>query len=110
MQHIGLRVEDESAKVIKDLSLVCNFVDILKPLQSVLSEDEFKEKYPWVASVDPYGTTVLNYLQIPHLTRELASAKLILDEKDVSRIDIFLEFLKDNSVEKSRFLLRFIGD
>lgn len=66
MQHIGLQLEDEDRKVIE--TSPSNFADSL----SVLYENQdFKTQYPWLSTIDPYGDTVFNGLQIPYVISEL---------------------------------------
>ena len=68
-----------------------------------------KSKYPWLSTIDIYGDTVFNYLQIPNVNKELEQLKQEdgLPEKVKSEIDKFITYAQQ--LEQGD-LLRFIGD
>ena len=65
MQHIGLHLENEDGGIIKKSEI--NFVDIV--LQLIEHDKEKSLKVLW--SIDPYGLTILNNLQIEQFKKEL---------------------------------------
>ena len=68
-----------------------------------------KKKYPWLSTLDYYGPTLFNYLQIPNLIKELEQLKneAGLPEKVKSEIEKFITYAKQLEYGD---LLRFIGD
>ncbi len=66
MQHIQLQLEDENRKVIE--TSVINFADVMT---AVYKNKDFKTQYPWLSTIDPYGDTVFNQLQVPYVVNEL---------------------------------------
>jgi hypothetical protein len=102
MQHIGIRFEDETGKIVEELPT--NFVFVM----AFLWDEGKQESYPWLAGIDPYGKTVFNALQAPHLIKELES--LLKESSDdmvnkVARESI--EYFR--AVDEDRYL-RFVGD
>ena len=78
MQHIGLRLEDENGKLIEQSDI--NFVDIVKAF------NDNKETYPWLYGIDPYGNTVFNLHQIPHVIAELKQLSSEVEDKDLKTL------------------------
>lgn len=68
-----------------------------------------KNKYPWLSTIDIYGATIFNYLQIPCLIKELEQLKHEegLHEKVKGEIEKFITYAQQ--IEMGN-LLRFIGD
>jgi len=93
---------DQSIEVLK----VDEFNDILDSsdlnfaliYDTVVALEGFSVDFPWIANVDPYGATFLNYLQVVALAEELASLNLVLEDLTVrEEIDRTLEFIEDTS-------------
>jgi hypothetical protein len=100
MQHIGLRLESEGGGVIKKSEI--NFVDIV--LYLIESDKEKTLKLLW--SVDPYGLTVINNLQIEQLVTELESLAQKAPEVK-NKINEVISLAKE---VKNHIYLKFIGD
>lgn len=66
MQNIQLQLEDENRKVIETSAI--NFADVMT---IVYKNQDFKTHYPWLSTIDPYGDTIFNKLQIPYVINEL---------------------------------------
>lgn len=106
MQNIGVRVEDEAGTVISSSNI--NFADILNLFDSHQDWEKQKKKYPWLTSINPYGDTVFNLLQIPYLINELDSLKKVY-ASDKS-IEDCITFLNQEILCENHNYLRFIGD
>lgn len=80
-----------------------NFVDVLVVLYKI---EDFKNKYPWIATVDPYGDTVFNRIQIPYVLRDLK--KLQTEKQELKAIIASLIiFLEKTDIHE---YIKFIGD
>lgn len=105
-QHIGCHIVDEVGKLIKDSNL--NFAPIYFMLWRI---DKKQKKYRWLHTIDPYGDTVFNALQIPIVISELEDLLSEVDQKehDLMRlVNIFLDFIK--SATSVHTYVKFIGD
>lgn len=105
-QHIGLTIMDEQYHVLKRLDI--NFADILNRLpfdkEGLLSDVDF----PWLSTIDPYGNTFFNHLQVPKLISDLSKCRQSLDDEIAKRaLDKAVEVLK---TVKSLTYIHFIGD
>lgn len=70
MQHIGLELRSESGELIDRLEV--NFADAMKMFWELkLSDEEIKENYPFLGTIDPYGDTMFNVHQLVLVTNEL---------------------------------------
>lgn len=67
MQHIQLQLEDENRKVIETSAI--NFAGVMTAVYKI---KDFKIQYPWLSTIDPYGDTVFNKLQVPYIINELS--------------------------------------
>ena len=109
MQHIGIRIENESGGVIANVEL--NFADVLNLLYSVTKNSDSATKFPWLSSIDPYGNTTLNYLQVPYLLEELKELSKQLKVGDNNHFksfyDIFENFISHHEIHT---YIKFIGD
>ncbi|MES2668264.1 MAG: hypothetical protein V4644_01050 [Patescibacteria group bacterium] len=90
MQHIGILLENEQGDKIKSSNL--NFADVLVWLFGI---KEYQIKYPWLSTIDPYGNTVLNSLQVPLIINELKIFSLEVDEETKKTIELVISFLQD---------------
>jgi hypothetical protein len=66
MQHITLLTIDENGNEIKRSDI--NFAEIML---DVFGDSEYQNKYPWLSTIDPYGLTFFNQLQIKNLVEDL---------------------------------------
>ena len=98
MQHIGIQLNDENGQVIETSTV--NFAEIM---DSILKDADFKSKYPLVATIDPYGDTVFNVLQIPVVVKELES----LPNSNESTVKDVISFLSKSA---AHLYIKFIGD
>lgn len=103
VQLISCFLEDERGKILEKFNL--NVADIIKKSWEVKN---FKEKYNWVSSIDPYGNTIFNVHQIPYLTAELENLKKEINDKqiisDVNELEKFI-----GKIEQHLYI-RFVGD
>jgi hypothetical protein len=105
-QHIGCQIVDEFGKVIKDSNL--NFAPIYFMLWKI---DKKQKQYLWLHTIDPYGDTVFNTLQIPIIISELEDLLNEVDQKEqdlIRLVDEFLDFIK--SAISVHTYIKFIGD
>jgi hypothetical protein len=101
MQYIGIRLESESGGKISDSDI--NFGDIVNAL-----EDNTKEKYPWLWGIDPYGYTVFNLHQTPHLIAELKGLSSEIKQDAVKDIiSRAVDFI--NKIEQHTYI-KLVGD
>ncbi len=90
MQLIEVTRQNENGEIIDTLSL--NFANIL----SFVFEKTSNDKFPWLWSVDPYGDTVFNEIQIQNLIKELESLlTLANDSESISSIILFRNYIKE---------------
>lgn len=101
MQHIQLELEDEDRKVIETSAI--NFSDILGALYE---HQDFKIQYPWLSTIDPYGNTVFNRLQIPYIIDELNVLMSKIPNKEMSIKDT-ISFIEKISTHQ---YITFYGD
>lgn len=101
-QHIGCQLENERGKLIKDSEL--NFASINRVLWDV---DVKKEKYKWLDTIDEYGNTVFNPLQVPIIVAELEKLKSEVGQEMQNLITKFVEFIQTIGVHQ---YIKFIGD
>jgi len=94
-QHIGMILEDEDGKLIKDSKL--NFQDVLDKCD--VSDNE------WLGTIDEYGNTVFNNIQIPIIINELK--ELPVEEENYTLINKFIKFLEQ---AEDHEYIKFIGD
>lgn len=100
MQHIGLQLENEKGEVEESFGLEGIDMRIVERAPAVS---------PFLRSIDPYGNTVFNQLQIPRLILELQALAAQTVESDlrenVERVAAFLEASIDIHT-----CVRFTGD
>lgn len=103
MQHIGVSIIDEEGKVLQKSEI--NFVDIVL----YLSQNELrKSEYPWLWGIDPYGNTIFNMYQIPHLSEELKKVLVTIQDSNLEKsIQSSLQFFE--SLDHHEYL-KFTGD
>lgn len=83
---------------------VRNFMDFIQmELRSIFKEKSgnenaikiLNERYPWLNSIDEYGNTYVNNLQVPHFIRELEQLKAETDNGEVKdAVDQCIVFLQ----------------
>lgn len=102
MQHIGMRLEDESGGVIENFPI--NFADVIK----ILWDNNSLKSFPWLASIDPYGLTIFNLNQSPKVIEELERLLNEVGDRDIEGL------IKDsiNVLKKveQHVYIKFIGD
>lgn len=101
-QNISCYLEDENGKVVLNSGL--NFANINKILWKV---DKSKEKYQWLHTIDEYGYTTFNHLQVPLIISELTQLKNDVDQELKNLITQFIEFI--SKTDRHQFI-KFIGD
>lgn len=101
-QHISCYFEDEDGKMIKDSGL--NFADLDRILWGV---DKNKEKYKWLHTIDEYGCTAFNHLQVPFVISELQQLKTEVGQDLQNLISQFIEFISQIDIQQ---FIRFDGD
>lgn len=107
MQHIGLERRSESGELIDHLEV--NFADVMNVFWELkLSDEEIKDNYPFLSTIDFYGDTIFNVHQLVLVTNELkkfAQTSQVSSIHDV--IDGVIEFFKKS--EQHQYIW-FIGD
>jgi hypothetical protein len=82
MQNITVEIVDERNVLIEVLDI--DFADVIGGVLWRL--EKYKERFPWLSSIDPYGLTYFNTLQLPLVSAELERLnEEIRDEKVVKR-------------------------
>ena len=108
MQHIGIILEDERNNLVERSE--SNFADILNAFYNKIQYEEAVRKYPWLTSIDPYGNTIFNHLQVPHLIRELDEIKTLLGPQATAILEKIIIFVSNRVVESEGLYIKFIGD
>jgi hypothetical protein len=101
MQNIGIIIENEKHDELFRSDI--NFVDILNTVHEI----DDKNKFPLISSIDPFGLTTFNFIQVPYLKYELkklADNLTVEGRKSVSELLLFLE-----KIERHKYLV-FVGD
>lgn len=102
-QHIRIIKIDELGEALEDIQV--NFADIVNVLEAAYG---YKKNYPWIATIDPYGDTIFNRIQMPFVIKDLK--KLYQDKKDLlpkDAIDKLIAFLEKVDIHE---YIKFIGD
>jgi hypothetical protein len=77
-------------------------------------EEKNNQYFPWITSIDPYGDTTYNYLQIRHVTKELEQLSERLQDEDMkNQIKSLISFLSDVNgqvTEQDILYARVVGD
>ena len=104
MQFIHVSLVNENDKDVEVSNI--NFADVVwDVLWKVPSS---KEKYPWLSTIDPYGMTWLNGLQLAHVAEELKNLKSETKNSiHIKTIEDTLMFFKNQSTHK---YIKFMGD
>ena len=102
MQNIKIWLVNEGGEAIEKSTI--NFVPVM---QVIFKIENFKERYPLLSGIDPYGNTYFNVHQIPRAIDELRSMKE--DEKSLvlNEIEDVVKFLAKT---KQHTFTKFIGD
>jgi hypothetical protein len=110
MQHIGIEYQGETGNLIERLPT--NFADVMNafPFDGPNAWEAFKEKYPWTASIDPYGDTVFNLLQWPYLVSEFTGLREETEDDNVKSILEGLILFLRKIENANHTYLKFIGD
>ena len=104
MQHIGTELNQVNTGVLLERSKV-NFASIANILYRV---KDFKQRYPQLSEIDPYGDTIFTIYQVPPAIEELEKLKQETRASEViNEIQDTIEFLR--KVEQNTFA-KFIGD
>lgn len=102
-QHIGVLEVGELGNTIRESNI--NFALVNKTLTKL---PEYKENFPWVATIDEYGDTIFNYLQLSYVMAELDDIKvLVKDERTLEQINLLQEFV--GNIDSHKYI-KFIGD
>src|SRR3989338_5207545 len=96
-QHIGLERIDENGKLLERSNI--NFADFINILYKI---ENYKDKYPLLSYVDPYGDTFLNLLQRPDFVDEL---KRFINDNDLGDQQELITFISKIDVHQ---YIRFI--
>lgn len=101
-QNIKIRKTNERFEPLVESTL--NFASLNKYIYTLPNTHEF----PWCRSIDEYGMTVFNLLQIPHVTAELVKIRQTVEDPELqSEIDDILTFIGDLTNHE---YIQFIGD
>lgn len=101
MQSMQLLLEGEGGGKIAESDI--NFADIINAL-----DENSKDKYPWLWGVDPYGLTVFNLHQTPHVIAELKQLYSGVQDEDLKTVvNKAIDFI---SKIKQHTYIKLIGD
>jgi hypothetical protein len=88
---LDVRIENEKGQVVRHLGVVT-------ALDRLWTADQIA-RFPWLTSIDPYGDTTLNRLQVEHVHHELAELVEALDypndREDLKTLMRWIEELPD---------------
>jgi hypothetical protein len=102
MQLIEVQKIDERGNVLEETDI--NFAEVVIALQRL---DNFKEKYPVVSTIDPYGNTLINHLQKPAVIQELKALARQVPEAAQGQINRTTKLLEQAGVHE---YVKFLGD
>lgn len=102
-QRIKLIQVNERGDFLEELH--SNFETIFNRLITVTN---YNQDFPWLSTIDPYGDTTFNRLQIPILIDELDTLHKVIIMIDFSeQIEQLIKYLQQVSVHQ---YIKFIGD
>ena len=102
-QHIGIIKINERGEMLERLEI--NFADVVNVLEEI---DSYKDKYPWIGTIDPYGDTIFNRVQIPFVIKDLKKLqKGVRELISKDSIDKLISFLEKFDIHE---YIKFIGD
>ncbi len=102
-QHISIQRISEQEKVLSECDV--NVAEIINALWQI---HNFKEEYPWLSTIDPYGNTYINQPQKQHFLSELTKLALAVEESEITEtINGFRLFLSETEVHQ---YIKLIGD
>ncbi len=103
IQHVDVLRLDESGRILEHAEI--NFARVLNILYKI---DDYQNQYPWIATIDPYGNTVVSSMQAQLVIDDLN--KLQRDQQDpslkevIGKLIIVLE-----SIDVHEYI-KFMGD
>ncbi len=102
-QNISCVLVDENGKRLESSKLNFSYVKY-----ELYQMPDFKERFPWLSTIDDYQDTTFNTLQVPMVIKELKVLyKVTKDEELRVLIKSFVIFLKGVSIHE---YVKFIGD
>lgn len=102
-QYIQVSEVGEADQTLRASNI--NFATVNKALTKL---PEYKKKFPWLSTIDEYGNTTFNYLQLPYVVTELEELKKQIKSEEVyGQIDLFREFAEGISNHQ---YVKFMGD
>lgn len=101
-QHIGIIKVNERGETIDTLEV--NFAEVVNILEDI---DNSENNYPWITTVDPYGDTIFNRIQIPFVIEDLKTMKNIQELAQKDDIDKLINFLEGVDIHQ---YIKFMGD
>ncbi len=102
-QNIKVRRVTHDNSLLEDSTI--NFAIVINYLYRL---DDSEQKYPWLSTIDIYGYTMLNRVQVPIFIDELEKLSLETDDSEVlNSINQTIDFMKKSNVHE---LIKFIGD
>jgi hypothetical protein len=106
MQDISIVLCYQNQEVVERSNL--NFVDIFKAQFNLLDHPGI---LPWIETIDPYGNTIFNELQVKYFIQDMEKLKILLDDEKIKKlIDEIIVFSKKIIDEGPHLYLKFIGD
>jgi hypothetical protein len=104
VQHIGIVKLNESGEILEIFDV--NFADIVNTLFEF--NENFKKEYPWISTIDPYGDTIFNRIQIPFVLEDLT--KLQKDNQKLLKEDFIEKMINSLKKVDTHEYVKFIGD
>lgn len=99
-QVVEIELQNEKGETIEKSPI--NFVEFIYSADYPILSKE----YPWLATIDPFGDTVFNVLQIPNLVKDLEKLSTENTEK-ISTLKEVIAFIKKID---THLYIKFIGD
>jgi RecA-family ATPase len=102
-QHVAIKKIDERGNLMEDCNI--NFAEVINVLYK---QQHFQEEYPWLSTIDPYGNTIINRIQVPFVVKELRKLQEKIQNSEFSsKIKNLTNFLNTVGIHE---YAKFIGD
>jgi hypothetical protein len=107
MQDISIVTCKESQEIVERSNL--NLVDLF--MESNVDLLEHPGLLPWIETIDPYGITLYNAMQVEYLIKDFRKLKMVEKEEKMKKfIDETITFAQKVIDGIPNLYLKFIGD
>ncbi len=96
-------------RVTESEEILCHFdINVAEIVNMLWQIQDFKEEFPWLSTIDPYGNTSINLLQKPYFAQELSRfAQTTQGSKVIELIEKFKIILTETEMHQ---YVKLIGD